>query len=102
AEPFIDVWPISRVNGGPDPETHEDRRLLASVKAAWDANHIAFDETGTGLLYTWGNDSKGGLAVPIADPQFVFNGLYRPAKTSAPRSRLRAAPAGRRTRPTSP
>ncbi|MEO6323535.1 MAG: RHS repeat-associated core domain-containing protein [Thermoanaerobaculia bacterium] len=79
-EPFIDVWDIARANGGPDQGTGIDPRLLSTIKAPWDANHIAFDESGTGLLFTWGNDSKGGRALPVTDPKFVFAGLYRPDK----------------------
>ncbi|MEO6325425.1 MAG: Ig-like domain-containing protein, partial [Thermoanaerobaculia bacterium] len=53
SEPFIDVWDIKRVNGGPSPTCVAtpscDSRLIASFKAPWDTNHVYLDETGTGL-----------------------------------------------------
>lgn len=86
-EPFIDVWDLYRVNGGPD-EAGQDPRLLLSLKAAWDTNHIAFDEAGTGFLYTWGRSVAGetahGIVLPIEDPRFVFAGLYRPEVAEPP------------------
>ncbi len=86
-EPFIDVWDFYRVNGGPDEEGR-DARLLLSLKAAWDTNHIAFDEAGTGFLYTWGSAVAGeaarGFILPIEDARFVFAGLYSPEAAEPP------------------
>lgn len=81
-EPFIDVWDIERVNGGPTL-LGQDPRLLASIKAPWDSTHIGFDEAGSGLLYTWGSmpgQPPKGYVLPIADPEFVFAGLFGPTK----------------------
>ncbi len=84
-EPFIDVWDLTRVNGVPDSPGYDgyDPRLVASLAAPWDAGHVVFDESGSGLLYTWGSDGTGGRAVPIHDPQFVLAGLYRPEEDPA-------------------
>ena len=101
SEPFIDVWDISRANGGPDPATQDttaDPRLLFTLDAPWETNHLAFDEAATGLLYTWGSADPGqplrGHIVPVNDPEFVYSGLYVPqTDESAPAPGV-PAPAG--------
>ena len=96
-ESIIDVWDLSRANGGPTPSgdypgsgpVTSDPRLLMTFKAPWDGNHIGLDDTGTGLIYTWGTKltldgsgnpvaTTGGFALPVADPGFTFSGLYVP------------------------
>ncbi len=93
---IIDVWDLARVNGGPTPdgldsspvaEPDGDPRLVFSLIAPWDANHLGFDETGDGLVYTWGSKSvggaggatvtTGGFALPYDDLSFTFAGVYR-------------------------
>ncbi|MCM3877355.1 MAG: Ig-like domain-containing protein, partial [Thermoanaerobaculia bacterium] len=85
--PIIDVWDISQANGGPskdgifpDPEGSADPRLLFTLRAPWDTNHIGLDES-AGLLYTWGFNgpgAEGGFVLPTRDPGFIFSGLFRP------------------------
>ncbi len=85
--PIIDVWDITQANGGPskdgvfpDPSGSADPRLLFTLRAPWDTNHIGLDES-TGFLYTWGVNgpaAEGGFVVPTRDPGFIFSGLYRP------------------------
>jgi RHS repeat-associated protein len=90
---IIDVWDVARANGGPtqsgldsspvaEPDT--DPRLVFSMIAPWDTNHLGFDETGDGLVYTWGTKSvagggatTGGFALPYDDLSFTFAGVYR-------------------------
>ncbi len=89
--PIIDVWDISQANGGPskdgvfpDPAGSADTRLLFTLKAPWDTNHIGLEES-TGFLYTWGVNGpgvEGGFVVPTRDPGFIFSGLYRPENES--------------------
>jgi len=76
---IIDIWDVSRPASPPEPAPGlNDPRLVASLAAPWDALHIAFDDAGTGLIYTWSNDpaAPGGVYVPVADPEFTFAGLY--------------------------
>ncbi|MEO8055361.1 MAG: Ig-like domain-containing protein, partial [Acidobacteriota bacterium] len=93
---IIDVWDVSRANGGPTsnglddapvPEPEGDPRLLFSMVAPWDTNHLGFDEAGDGLVYTWGarvvggasgsSVTRGGFALPVDDLTFTFAGVYR-------------------------
>ncbi|MEO8585041.1 MAG: Ig-like domain-containing protein, partial [Acidobacteriota bacterium] len=76
--PVIDVWNLAAVNEAPQ-SFGSDPRFLLSVAAPWDTNHVALDETGTGLLYTWGQGTagrQGGLAIPIESPKFVYAGVF--------------------------
>jgi RHS repeat-associated protein len=81
-KPVILVFDIRRAEG--DFGEKADPRLLTTLYAAWDTNHIAMDESGTGLLYTWGNDGSGGQAIPVADPALVFVGRYRADAAAVP------------------
>ena len=116
--PIIDVWNLSQANGGPTasgvfpPASGEaiDPRLLATLKAPWDTNHIGLDETGLGLIYTWGyrptppakpedppGREEGGFVVAFEAPSFTFSGVYRsgedvPALGVKARSLQRLAP----------
>lgn len=93
---IIDVWDLARVSGGPTPdgldaspaaEPDGDPRLIFSLIAPWDTNHLGFDESGDGLVYTWGSKSvggaggvtvtTGGFALPFDDLSFTFAGVYR-------------------------
>jgi RHS repeat-associated protein len=90
-KPVIDVWDVSEANGGPWPDgvtpasgspEPNDRRLVLSLHAAWDADHVALDPS-TGLLFTWDNDlstagspSPKGLVLPVDDPRFLFPGRF--------------------------
>ena len=106
---IVDVWDLTRANGGPSPDgtfpppgQPLDPRLVATLYVPWDTNHIGLDETGAGLVYTWGYrtapDGSGGtvkeegaFAMPYATPSFTFAGVFRkdaaapPPGTLAPR-----------------
>jgi len=88
SKPVIQIWDISSVNGapnitcGPDvlycPEGTDTspRPLVVLHDVPWTTNHLALDETGTGLLRT----IRGGsvVAVPFSSPQLQFIGLFAP------------------------
>ena len=107
---IVDVWDLSRANGGPTsdglfpPSSGQavDPRLLATLYVPWDTNHIGLDETGAGLVYTWGYRTapdgsgatlteEGAFAMPFDAPSITFAGVFRkdtaapPAGTLAPR-----------------
>ncbi|MCP4545148.1 MAG: hypothetical protein GY835_01630, partial [bacterium] len=89
--PIIDIWDIANVNGAPDIDCGDDDdcpervfapRPIQTLYRSWNTNHIAIDQSGTGLLYTW--DSEEGLgAAPFAQPSFTFHGLYLPETADA-------------------
>ncbi len=101
---IVDVWDLGRANGGPTPDgifpppsgQAVDPRLLATLSVPWDTNHIGLDETGAGLIYTWGyrtapNGSgatvteEGAFVMPFAAPAITFAGVFR-KDTAAPPS----------------
>ncbi|MCL4806706.1 MAG: hypothetical protein KJ062_02755 [Thermoanaerobaculia bacterium] len=84
----IDVFDVSRADGNPRADG-TDPRLLSTIRAPWDTNHIAIDESGNGLLYSWDNrgGTSGSVSIPVDDPQFVFVGLYRNEGDEDPETR---------------
>jgi RHS repeat-associated protein len=79
---FIDVYDLSRADTNPDlglqkEGDHKDVRLIATLPATFDGNHVALDESGTNLLFTWGNAGKGAEAIPIDKPSFILAGVYQ-------------------------
>lgn len=86
--PVIDAFDVSRADGSPRADG-TDPRLLLTVRAPWDTNHIAIDESGNGLLYTWDNGpgGLGALSIPVEDPEFVFMGIYRDEGDEDPATR---------------
>ena len=93
---IVDVWDLSRVNGGPTadgvfpPASGQavDPRLLATLYVPWDTNHIGLDETGAGLIYTWGyrtapdgsggtSTEEGAFVMPFDAPSITFAGVFR-------------------------
>ncbi|MBK9064831.1 MAG: Ig-like domain-containing protein [Acidobacteria bacterium] len=99
---IVDVWDLARANGGPTPAgvfppasgQAVDPRLLATLYVPWDTNHIGLDETGAGLVYTWGYrkapDGSGGVVteegafvMPFDAPSITFAGVFR-KDTAAP------------------
>ncbi|HQQ77789.1 MAG TPA: Ig-like domain-containing protein, partial [Thermoanaerobaculia bacterium] len=99
---IVDVWDLARANGGPTPDgvfppisgQAVDPRLLATLYVPWDTNHIGLDETGAGLVYTWGYrrapDGSGGtvteegaFVMPFDAPSITFAGVFR-KDTAAP------------------
>jgi RHS repeat-associated protein len=84
----IDAFDVSRADGGPRADG-TDPRLLLTVRAPWDTNHIAIDESGNGLLYTWDNGAGalGALSIPVGDPEFVFMGIFRDEGDEDPATR---------------
>ncbi len=80
AQPVIDVWDVSRVNVAPGTDYEPQPRV--SIHTPWEANHLALDQSGTGLLYTW-DEEQGPVAVPFESSRFVFSGLYLPGEDEA-------------------
>ena len=98
---IVDVWDLARANGGPTPDgvfppssgPAIDPRLLATLYVPWDTNHIGLDETGAGLVYTWGTRTapngsggrtteEGAFVMPFEAPSITFAGVFR--KDTAP------------------
>jgi hypothetical protein len=77
----IDVYDLAAINGGPDAPVQA--RPIASLDLPWIADHLAIDQLGTGLVYSYGD--QGPVAAPFEGPRFRFSGLYRPANSSAER-----------------
>ena len=81
-KPVIDVWDLASVNGAPGLEA--EPKPIATLNAPWSTNQLGIDQSGTGLVYTWGAQ-EGAVVVPFAAPLYLFSGLYRPETASAPR-----------------
>ncbi|MDL2718657.1 MAG: Ig-like domain-containing protein, partial [Acidobacteriota bacterium] len=110
---IVDVWDLARANGGPTPDgifpptsgQPVDPRLLATLFVPWDTNHIGLDETGAGLIYTWGYRTapgaggttvteEGAFVMPFDAPSITFAGVFR--KDTAPPPPDTLAPSIRR------
>ena len=99
---IVDVWDLSRANGGPTvdgvfpPASGQavDPRLLATLYVPWDTNHIGLDETGAGLIYTWGYRTapgsggtvteEGAFVMPFDAPSITFAGVFRKDAAAPP------------------
>jgi len=77
---IIDVWDVQGASLPPSSSTSTfvPRPIMTLPNLPWNTNHLAIDDTGTGLLDTW-DESRGAVSAPFSAPHMIFTPLVAAA-----------------------